>query len=49
MNYTLKSLKKRKKKTEECLNNIHIRFPMQENECYVRQTQILCTMEKIIN
>ena len=35
---------KPKKKTQECLNNICIRFPMYENECYAKQTRILRTM-----
>ena len=25
---------KKQKKTQECLNNIRIRFPTYENECY---------------
>ena len=33
-----------KKKTQECLNNIRIRFPTYENECYAKQTRILRTM-----
>ena len=33
-----------KKKTQECLNNIRIRFPTYENECYVKRTRILRTM-----
>ena len=32
---TLKNGKKQKK-TQECLNNICIRFPTYENECYAR-------------
>ena len=35
---------KKQKKTQECLNNIRIRFPTQENECYTRRTRILRTM-----
>ena len=33
-----------KKKTQECLNNIRIRFPTYENECYAKRTWILRTM-----
>ena len=33
-----------KKKTQECLNNIRIRFPTYENECYAKRTRILRTM-----
>ena len=33
-----------KTKTQECLNNIRIRFPTYENECYAKQTRILRTM-----
>ena len=40
---------KKQKKTEECLNNIRIRFPTQENECYARQTRILRTIALCIN
>ena len=36
--------KKWKKKTQECLNNIRIRFPTYENECYAKRTRILRTM-----
>ena len=36
--------KKWKKKTQECLNNIRIRFPTYENECYDKRTRILRTM-----
>ena len=35
---------KDEKKTQECLNNIRIRFPTYENECYARRTRILRTM-----
>ena len=35
-----KKWEKTKKKTQECLNNIRIRFPTYENECYARQTRI---------
>ena len=35
---------KNEKKTQECLNNIRIRFPTYENECYVKRTRILRTM-----
>ena len=38
-----------KKKTQECLNNIRIRFPTYENECYVKRTRILRTMVDIIH
>ena len=34
----------KQKKTQERLNNIHIRFPTQENECHARRTRILRTM-----
>ena len=34
----------KKEKTQEYFNNIRIRFPMLENECYARQTRILRTM-----
>ena len=33
------------KKTQECLNNICIRFPTYENECYAKRTRILHTMK----
>ena len=36
---------KNPKKTQECLNNIRIRFPTYENECYAKRTRILRTME----
>ena len=36
--------KKTKKETQECLNNICIRFPTYENECYDKRTRILRTM-----
>ena len=36
--------KKPKKNTQECLNNICIRFPTYENECYDKRTRILRTM-----
>ena len=32
---------KEKKNTHKCLNNINIRFPTYENECYGRRTRIL--------
>ena len=35
---------KKQKKTQECLDNIRIRFPTQENECYTKRTRILRTM-----
>ena len=38
--------KKPNKKTQECLNNIRIRFPTYENECYDKRTRILRTMVK---
>ena len=38
-----------KKKTQECLNNIRIRFPMLENECYAKRTRILRTMVGIMS
>ena len=37
-------VKKWEKKTQECLNNIRIRFPTYENECYAKRTRILRTM-----
>ena len=40
----LKNWGKMKKKTQECLNNIRIRFPTYENECYDKRTRILRTM-----
>ena len=40
--------KKTKTKTQECLNNIRIRFSTYENECYARRTQILRTMHDTI-
>ena len=39
-----KNGKKPKKKTQECLNNIRIRVPTYENECYAKRTRILRTM-----
>ena len=39
---------KKTKKNQECLNNIRIRFPTQENECYARRTWILRTTDGII-
>ena len=33
-----------KKKAQECLNNIRIRFLTNENECYAKRTRILRTM-----
>ena len=36
------------KKTQECLNNICIRFPTYENECYAKRTRILRTMHRTI-
>ena len=39
-----KKMGKKQKKTEECLNNIHIRFPTYENECYAKRTWILRTI-----
>ena len=36
---------KTQKKTQECLNNIRIRFPTYENKCYAKRTRILRTME----
>ena len=36
--------KNQNKKTQECLNNIRIRFPTYENECYAKRTRILRTM-----
>ena len=41
---TKKIEKNPKKKTQECLSNIHIRFPTYENECYAKRTRILRTM-----
>ena len=35
---------KNREKTQECLNNIRIRFPTYENECYAKRTRILRTM-----
>ena len=40
---------KNKRKTQECLNNIHIRFPMLENECYAKRTRILRTTVGIMS
>ena len=37
---------KNQKKTQECLNNIRIRFPTYEKECYDKRTRILLTMFK---
>ena len=37
--------KKTKKETQECLNNICIRFLTYENECYDKRTRILRTMK----
>ena len=37
-------MRKKQKKTQECLNNIHIRFPTYENECLAKRTRILRTM-----
>ena len=34
----------KQKKKSECLNNIRIRFPTYENECYAKRTRILRTM-----
>ena len=39
-----KNGEKNPKKTQECLNNIRIRFPTYENECYDKRTRILHTM-----
>ena len=39
-----KNGEKMKKKTQECLNNIRIRFPTYENKCYAKRTRILRTM-----
>ena len=39
---------KNPKKTQECLNNIRIRFPTYENECFAKRTRILRTMITII-
>ena len=39
-----KMREKPKKKTQECLNKIRIRFPTYENECYAKPTRILRTM-----
>ena len=44
---TKKSKKMRKKKTQECLNNIRIRFPTYENKCLAKRTRILRTMVDI--
>ena len=35
---------KNQNKTQECLNNIRIRFPTYKNECYAKRTRILRTM-----
>ena len=35
---------KNQKKKQECLNNIHIRFPTYENESNAKRTRILRTM-----
>ena len=40
----IKNGKKPKKKPQECFNNIRIRFPTYENECYDKRTRILRTM-----
>ena len=40
--------KNKQKKTQECLNNICIRFPTYENECYAKRTWILRTMMCLI-
>ena len=37
-------MRKNPKKTQECFNNIRIRFPTLENESYARRTRILHTM-----
>ena len=37
---------KPQKKTQECLNNIRIRFPTYKNECYAKRTRILRTLVK---
>ena len=42
-----KKVKKMGKKTEESLNNIRIRFPTYQNECYAKRTRILCTVDCI--
>ena len=33
-----KKMGEKQKKTQECLNNICIRFPTYENECYAKRT-----------
>ena len=43
----MKKWGKNEKKTQECLNNIRIRFPTYENECYAKRTPILRTMVPI--
>ena len=43
-----KNGEKTQKKTQECLNNIRIRFPTYENECYAKRTRILRTMAQTI-
>ena len=40
----VKKWEKMRKKTQECLNNICIRFPTYENKCYAKRTRILRTM-----
>ena len=44
MKKKVKKWRKNKKKTQEYLNNIRIRFPKYENECYAKRTRILRTM-----
>ena len=48
MKKKVKKWGKNKKKTQECLNNIHIRFLTYKNECYAKRTQILRTMVGMI-